>query len=152
MKFKLLLITLIVTVSGVGVKAQSPSPNYLLAGQLTMIIKKIGLPVDSATGYLGDFTKVEKTSPTETVYKSNTDDVFISFEKGESGHTMLIKVFMPKAMLSTAEKAIGLMGMMASGTAAPPGYTAYATPKYAAFLNPALPNGSLSLVMVQGGK
>ena len=152
MKCKLLLIVIAIMGSGFSSKAQSQSTNYLLASQLQIITEKIGLPVDSAAAFLKDFTKVENTAPGQTVYKSNTDAVFISFEKDENGRTTIIKVFMPKAMLSTAEKAIALMGMIASGTAAPPGYTAYATPKYAAFLNPALPNGVLSLVLVQGGK
>jgi len=152
MKFKLLLIAVVAAFFSSGVKAQSGTPNYFLAGQVMMIVQKIGMPVDSAAVYLKDFTKVENTQPTETVYKLNTDEVYISFEKNESGATTVIKIFMPKTMLSTAEKAIVLMGMVASGTAAPRGYTAYATPKYAAFLNPALPNGVLSLVLVQGGK
>jgi len=152
MKCKLLLIALAIAGGSIAVKAQSQSPNYLLAGQLTMITGKIGLPVDSSAAFLKDFTKVENTASNEVVYKQNTDEVYVSFEKDGNGLTAVIKIFMPKAMLSTAEKVIAMMGMIASGTAAPPGYIAYATPKYAAFLNPSLPNGVLSLVMVQGGK
>jgi hypothetical protein len=152
MKIKLFLIIAAVAGLCCGAKAQDV-PNYYVAGQLSVIIQKIGLPVDSAAIYLkSDYTKVENTPENQVVYKSNLYDVYISFEKNEGGQIALIKCFMASSMLSTAQKAITLMGMIASGTQAPPGFTAYATPKYAAFLNPQMPEGHLTMVMVQGGK
>jgi hypothetical protein len=74
------------------------------------------------------------------------------FQPGEGANIQVIMCSLPTTSLSTAKKAISMMGMVASGTQAPPGYTAYATPKYAAFLNPELTPGRLSLVLVQGGK
>jgi hypothetical protein len=152
MKIKLLLITIAIAGSSLSVKAQTDVPNYMVAGELMMIVQKIGLPVDSAVVYLKDYTKVENTQPSETVYKSNLYEIYISFEKSETGQITLIKCFMASSLLSTAQKAIVMMGMIASHTEAPPGYTAFATPKYAAFLNPEIKPGYLSLVMVQGGK
>jgi hypothetical protein len=151
MRNKLLLIIIVLAGSSFSLRAQDV-PNYFVAVQLTTVITKIGLPVDSAAKYLPDYTKVENTPATETVYKSNLVDVYISFEKDAGGNISLIKCFMKEALLSTAQKAIGMMGMISSGTQAPPGFTAYATPKYAAFLNPKAPAGYLTMVMVQGGK
>jgi len=151
MRHKLLFIIIAIAGSSLSLKAQDV-PNYFVASQLTFVINKIGLPVDSAAKYLPDYTRVENTPEKETVFKSNLVDVYISFEKDGSGNISLIKCFMNETMLSTAQKAIAMMGMIASGTAAPPGFTAYATPKYAAFLNPAAPKGYLTVVMVQGGK
>ncbi|MEO6850346.1 MAG: hypothetical protein ABI203_10375 [Mucilaginibacter sp.] len=151
MKFKQLMFITAITFGSLYAKAQSSPPNNILAVQLQIIITKIGLPADSAAVYLNDFTKVESAPAGETVYKSNADEVSIAFTRGASGAIGLIKIVMPKSMLSTAEKAIALMGMTHMDTPAPPGYTTYATPKYAAFLNPTMPNETLSLVLVQGG-
>jgi len=142
--------------TGFTLKAQqSPlMPNYLLANQLSLIIKKIGLPVDSAGIILiatGQFTKAQESN-TEAFYTSQSYDAIINFQKDNAGLITVIICQLPVNMINTAKKAILLMGMIASGTQAPPGYTAYATPKYAAFLNPEEKKGYLSLVLVQGGK
>jgi hypothetical protein len=154
MRTKLLLIIVALAVAGLSAKAQTNDvPDYMLANQLQAIIGKVGLPVDSARVYLRDFKKVAGTKPSEAIFTSNLDDgVSIVFQIDETGNVQVILATMPASFLSTAKKFIGNMGMIASGTAAPPGYTAYATPKYAAFLNPQIKEGTLSLVLVQGGK
>jgi len=128
-------------------------PNYMLAGQLSIMITKLGLPVDSAASYLtimGQFKKTQETA-TDVFYSCKEYDTVIDFKKDGSGALQLIICDLPTSMLSTAEKAIVMMGMRATGTAAPPGYTAYATLKYAAFLNPEQRKGYLGLVLVPGG-
>lgn len=152
MKYKLILFVIAIACSRLSANAQADTPNYLLAMQIGMITPKLGMPVDSAARYLNGFTKVAATKPSEAVYKYDLDDVYIVFQKNADGLAQVILCSMSSKLLSTAQKAIVLMGMKASGTQAPPGYTAYATPKYAAFLNPEATKGHLSLVLVQGGK
>jgi len=136
MKIKL-LITIAVIAAGIyNAKAQaSKTPDYKLAAQLQIIITKVNMPVDSAAVYLDDFQKMEETKPTETVFKSRlADGVYIIFQKDGAGKVALIVTSMPAGFLTTIQKFIAMMGMVASGTAAPPGYTAYATPRYADFV------------------
>jgi len=136
-------------------KAQQTNdlPNYMLAGQLSIMITKLGMPVDSAASYLtimGQFKKTQETA-TDVFYSCKEYDTVIDFKKDDAGMLQLIICDIPTSMLSTAQKAIVMMGMQATGTAAPPGFTAYATPKYAAFLNPEQRKGYLGLVLVPGG-
>jgi hypothetical protein len=153
MRLKLLFIIIAITASSFSVQAQNDVPDYMLANQLQAIIEKIGLPVDSASAYIKDFKLVPGTKPSETVYSSRLDSaVFIVFKTDENNHILVILTSMPATFLSTVKKFIANMGMIPSGTEAPPGYTAYATSKYAAFLNPAIKAGTLSLVLLQGGK
>jgi len=151
MRYKLLLIVAVITGSSFTVKAQTDVPNYLLAAQIQIIVGKIGMPVDSAGAYLLGFTKMPKKEGGVRYY-SELYNALIVFQPGEGANIQVIMCLLPTSSLSTAKKAISMMGMVASGTQAPPGYTAYATPKYAAFLNPELTKGQLSLVLVQGGK
>ena len=145
---------IVITLSSFSVQAQNDTvPDQMLANQLQAIIVKIGLPVDSASVYIKDFKLVPGTKPSETVYSSRLDSaVYIVFKTDENNHILVILSSMPATFLSTVKKFIANMGMIPSGTEAPPGYTAYATPKYAAFLNPAIKEGTLSLVLLQGGK
>jgi hypothetical protein len=151
----LLLTFLALVLCCPGSKAQTAEtiPNYKLAGEIMMIHEKAGLPVDSAAVYLKDFERLAEAKPSETVFKSRLDaDTYIIFQKDGNNLVQVIICVFPDTFLTTAQKAIAMMGMVASGTAAPPGFTAYATPKYAAFLNPQVKPGQLSLVLVQGGK
>ncbi len=153
MKSKL-LFTFILVFAGIIAKAQQTNdlPNYALAGQISVLVTKLGLPADSAAGYLtvlGQFKKTETTA-TDVFYGCKEYDSVIDFKLNDAGQIQLIICDMPVSMLSTAHKAIVLMGMVATGTAAPPGFTAYATPKYAAFLNPEKRKGYLGLVLVPG--
>jgi hypothetical protein len=154
MKTKLLLISMAI-IASLSAKAQQTNdlPNYVLASQISIIVTKIGLPVDSAGRYLtalGQFKKTQETA-TDVFYGCKDYDTVIDFKKDDAGTIQLIICDIPDTMLSTAQKAIVMMGMVATGTAAPPGFTAYATPKYAAFLNPEQRKGYLGLVLVQGG-
>lgn len=127
-------------------------PDYLLAGQISMLVTKLGMPVDSAASFLqvaGQFRQTQDTG-TDVFYSSADNNVVFDIKKNESGQVQIIICDMPASMLSTAQKAISMMGMIATGTAAPPGFTAYATPKYAAFLNPEQRKGFLGLVLVPG--
>lgn len=153
MKFKLLLILVI---TGVCANAQQTTdlPNYILASQISVMVTKLGMPVDSAASYLtllGQFKKTQQTA-TDVFYGCNAYDSVFDFQITESGQVKVIICDMPVSMLSTAQKAIVLMGMTATGTAAPPGFTAYATPQYAAFLNPEARKGYLGLVLVPGNQ
>ncbi|HWZ02473.1 MAG TPA: hypothetical protein VNX40_02620, partial [Mucilaginibacter sp.] len=136
MKYKLLLI---LTIASISVKAQQADlPNYILASQISIMVTKLGMPVDSAASYLtvlGQFKKTQQTA-TDVFYGCKEYDSVFDFQITESGQVKIIICDMPVSMLNTAQKAIVLMGMTATGTAAPPGFTAYATPQYAAFLNP----------------
>ncbi len=154
MRIKLFLTIIAIAATSFNVQAQTDAvPDYMLANQLQAIIGKIGLPVDSASVYIKDFKLVPGTKPSETVYSSRLDSaVFIVFKTDENNHILVILTTMPTTFLSTVKKFISNMGMIPSGTEAPPGYTAYATPKYAAFLNPEIKAGTLSLVLLQGGK
>jgi hypothetical protein len=154
MGYKLLLVIVAIAASTLNVQAQvNDVPDYKLANELQAVTGKIGLPVDSALVYIKDFKKVEGTVPSEIVLKSRLDDdVSITFKMDENDHILVILSAMPVSFLSTVKKYISSMGMIRSDTEAPPGYTAYATPKYAAFLNPQIKAGFLSLVMMQGGK
>jgi hypothetical protein len=154
MKIKLLITIAAIAACNYGANAQAgKTPDYKLAAQLQIIITKVNMPVDSAAVYLDDFQKLDETKPSETVFKSRlADGVYIIFQKDAAGKIALIVTSMPAVFLTTVQKFIAMMGMVASGTAAPPGYTAYATPKYAAFINPEVKPGILSLVMLQGGK
>ena len=145
---------IVITGSSVSVQAQNDTvPDHMLANQLQAIIVKIGLPVDSASVHIKDFKLVPGTKPSETVYSSRLDSaVYIVFKTDENNHILVILTSMPTTFLSTVKKFIANMGMIPSGTEAPPGYTAYANPKYAAFLNPEIKAGTLSLVLLQGGK
>jgi hypothetical protein len=149
MNAKLLLIIIAIAGSSLSVKAQNKDiPDYKLAGQLKNISQKIGLPVDSAAVFLGDFKKIPGTNSSEITYKSRLDDdVYIFFEKDAKGNIKVIKCSMPDAFLSTIKKAISMMGMIATGTEAPAGYTAYATSKCAAILNPQIKKGFLAFVI-----
>lgn len=153
MKSKLLSIVIIIF-SCANAKAQTSNdlPNYAIAAQISGLITKLRLPVDSAAGYLtvlGQFKKTQETA-TDVFYGCQEYNTVIDFKKNESGLIQIIICDMPSSMLATAQKAISMMGMIASGTAAPPGFTAYATPKYAAFLNPEARKGFLGLVLVPG--
>jgi len=152
MRYKLLLIVAVIAGSSFSVKAQTDVPNYLFAAQLQILTGKIGLPVDSAAAYMLGFTKMPATKASETGYKSDMYDAEIVFQKDENNKVQVIMCSLPLSSLSTARKAIAMMGMIPTGTQAPPGYTVWATTKYAAFLNPELTKGRLSLVLVQGGK
>ncbi len=145
---------IVTTGSNFSVQAQNDTiPDHMLANQLQAIIVKIGLPVDSASVYIKDFKLVPGTKPSETVYSSRLDSaVYIVFKTDENNHILVILTSMPTTFLSTVKKFIANMGMVPSGTEAPAGYTAYANPKYAAFLNPEIKAGTLSLVLLQGGK
>ena len=154
MKPKLFFV-FIAVVTCLTARAQQPAelPNYILASQISIIVTKIGLPVDSAGSYLtvlGQFKKTQETA-TDVFYGCKEYDTVFDFKKDDAGMIQLIICDIPKSMLSTAQKAIVMMGMVATGTAAPPGFTAYATPKYAAFLNPEQRKGYLGLVLVPGG-
>jgi hypothetical protein len=154
MKQKLLIIC-IAYIAATSAKAQTTNdpPNYVLAGQISVMVTKLGLPVDSAASYLtvlGQFKKTQETA-TDVFYGCKEYDTVIDFKKDDAGILQLIICDIPDTMLSTAQKAIVMMGMRATGTAAPPGFTAYATPKYAAFLNPEQRKGYLGLVLVPGG-
>jgi len=155
MKPKLILV-FIAFIACLTAKAQQQTadlPNSVLAGQISIIIKKLGLPADSAGNYLtalGQFKKTQETT-TDVFYNCKEYDATIDLKKDGAGITRLIVCDLPVSMLSTAQKAIAMMGMVASGTAAPPGFTAYATPRYAAFLNPERRKGYLGLVLVEGG-
>ncbi len=149
-----LIFTLIAVISALGAKSQDAAtvPNYLLAGQISMLVTKLGLPVDSAASYLkvaGQFRQTQDTG-TDVFYSSTDNTVVFDIKKNDSGQIQIIICDMPASMLATAQKAITMMGMVATGTAAPPGFTAYATPKYAAFLNPEQRKGFLGLVLVPG--
>jgi hypothetical protein len=150
MKYKLLLI---LTIASISVKAQQADlPNYILASQISIMVTKLGMPVDSAASYLtvlGQFKKTQQTA-TDVFYGCKEYDSVFDFQITESGQVKIIICDMPVSMLNTAQKAIVLMGMTATGTAAPPGFTAYATPQYAAFLNPEARKGYLGLVLVPG--
>ncbi len=153
MKPKLIPV-LILIIAGINAKAQQTTavPNYMVAGQISALVTKLRLPVDSAVGYLtvlGQFKKTQETT-TDAFYRSEEYNTVIDFKKDDTGKIQIIICDMPVSMLSTAQKAIAMMGMRATGTAAPPGYTAYATPKYAAFLNPEARKGFLGLVLVPG--
>jgi len=153
MKTKLIFIVILIF-AGISAKGQQSNnlPNYMLAGQISSMVTKLGLPVDTAASYLtvmGQFKKTQENS-TDVFYGCQEYNVVIDFKKNDAGQLQLIICDMPVSMLSTAQKAIVMMGMIASGTAAPPGFTAYATPKYAAFLNPEARKGFLGLVLVPG--
>jgi len=155
MKPKLLFVfTALITCLTAKAQQQSADvPNYVLAGQISIIVTKIGLPVDSAGSYLTILSQFKKTQETATdvFYGCKEYDTVFDFKKDDAGIIQLIICDIPKSMFSTAQKAIVMMGMVATGSAAPPGFTAYATPKYAAFLNPEQRKGYLGLVLVQGG-
>jgi hypothetical protein len=153
MKPKLISI-FIVIIASINAKAQQTTdlPNYMVAGQLSVLVTKLRLPVDSAASYLtvlGQFKKTQETA-TDVFYRSEEYNTVIDFKKNDTGKIQIIICDMPVSMLSTAQKAITMMGMTATGTAAPPGFTAYATTKYAAFLNPEMRKGFLGLVLVPG--
>jgi hypothetical protein len=153
MKSKL-IITLIALISCLTARSQpTPQPpDYLLAATISVLITKIGLPVDSAGSYLtalGQYRQTQETAA-EIFYESTDNKVVFDMKKNPSGQIQLIICDMPDTMFSTAQKAISMMGMVATGTAAPPGFTAYATTKYAAFLNPEQRQGFLGLVLVPG--
>jgi hypothetical protein len=152
MRYKLLLIVAVMAISSFTVKAQTDVPNYLLAGQIQILTGKTGQHIDSADKYMLSFKKLPQTKAPEIKYTSDMYDALIVFQTDENNKIQVIMCSLPTSSLSTAKKAISMMGMVATGTQAPPGYTAYATPKYAAFLNPELTKGRLSLVLVQGGK
>lgn len=116
--------------------AQNDAPaNELLAMQVSILVDKIGKPVDSAAIYLTAVHQFKKTgeSDTDTFYTDDQDGVTVDFKKNESGIMQMFICDMPSAMLNTAKRVIALRGMVATGTAAPPGFTAYATTQYAAF-------------------
>jgi len=149
-----IVFTLIAVILALSAKSQNATtvPNYLLAGQISVLVTKLGLPVDSAASYLtvaGQFRQTQDTG-TDVFYSSADNIVVFDIKKNEAGQIQIIICDMPDSMLSTAQKAISMMGMIATGTAAPPGFTAYATPKYAAFLNPEQRKGFLGLVLVPG--
>jgi hypothetical protein len=151
---KQLFFTLIAMILGLAAKSQGSAavPNYLLAGQISVLVTKLGLPVDSVGNYLtalGQYRQTQETAA-DVFYESTDNKVVFDLKKNASGQIQIIICDMPDSMLSTAQKAINLMGMIATGTAAPPGFTAYATPKYAAFLNPEQREGFLGLVLVPG--
>jgi hypothetical protein len=152
MKTKL-VFTFLAIIAALSAKSQTTAvPNYLIANQISILVTKLGLPVDSAASYLtamGQFKQTQETS-TDVFYGCTGCNVVFDFKKNESGQIQIIICDMPDTMLSTAQKAISIMGMIATGTAAPPGFTAYATPKYAAFLNPEQRAGFLGLVLVPG--
>jgi len=153
MKLKLLLILMLAGTCGYA-QQNTDLPNYLLAGQISIMVTKLGMPVDSVAGYLtviGQFKKTQETA-TDVFYGCTAYDSIFDIKKNDAGMVALIICDMPVTMLSTAQKAIVLMGMTATGTAAPPGFTAYATPKYAAFLNPEQRKGYLGLVLVPGNQ
>jgi hypothetical protein len=149
-----LLCSFIALIFCLGARSQQTAspPDYLLAGQISVLITKLGLPVDSAGGYLTALGKYKQTQETtaDVFYESTDNKVVFDLKKNVSGQIQIIICDMPDSMLSTAQKAINMMGMVATGTAAPPGFTAYATPKYAAFLNPEQRTGFLGLVLVPG--
>lgn len=152
MKTKLVFIFMAIVSVSARAQQTTALPNYLFAGQVSTLVKKLGLPVDSATIYLassGQFKKTQETA-TDVLYRSEEYNTVIDFKKNAGGQIVLIIFDMPVSMLSTAQKAITMMGMIASGTAAPPGFTAYANIKRAAFLNPDAGQGSLKLVLVSG--
>jgi len=152
MRSRLFLIVLAALVYS-NAKGQSTDvPNYMLASQISMMVTKLRMPVDSAARYLtlmGQFKKTQETA-TDVFYGCDDYNTVIDFRKNENRELQLIICDMPTTMLSTAQKAIAMMGMIASGTAAPPGFTAYATTKYVAFLNPETRKGFLGLVLVPG--
>jgi hypothetical protein len=147
------VFTFLVIIAALSAKSQTATvPNYLIANQISILITKLGLPVDSAANYLtatGQFKQTQETG-TDVFYGCTDCNVVFDFKKNESGQIQIIICDMPDTMLSTAQKAISIMGMIATGTAAPPGFTAYATPRYAAFLNPEERTGFLGLVLVPG--
>ena len=149
-----LLFTFVAIISCLTAKSQQTSlpPDYLLAGRISVLVTKLGLPIDSAGGYLtalGQYRQTQETA-TDVFFESTDNKVVFDVKKNASGQIQIIICDMPDSMLSTAQKAISMMGMIATGTAAPPGFTAYATPKYAAFLNPEQREGFLGLVLVPG--
>ena len=153
MKSKLLFIAITVfAYSSANAQQTTDPPNYILAGQISILVTKLGFPVDSAASYLtvmGQFKKSQETA-TDVFYSSGDYNSVIDFQKNESGLIQIIICEMPTTMLGTAQKAIAMMGMIATGTSAPPGFTAYATTKHAAFLNPEAKKGFLALVLVPG--
>ncbi|MGZ3751425.1 MAG: hypothetical protein ACXVB0_08970 [Mucilaginibacter sp.] len=157
MKIKLILI--IIAIGGViSAKAQQADtvPNHLLANQISTMILRLGLPPDSAIScltYFNQFKKLEGSpSTTDIFYGCQTYDVVFDFKKSEDNHLQLIICDMPVSMMSTAREAIDIMGMIKTNVESAPGFTGYATAKYAAFLNPEVRKGYLELVLVQGGK
>ena len=151
-KLILVFIAFIICLTAKAQQQPADLPNYALASQISGIVTKIGLPADSAGSYLtalGQFKKTKETA-TDVFYNWKEYDTTIDLKKDGAGTIQLIMCDIPDSMLSTAQKTIAMMDMVASGTAAPPGFTAYATPKYAAFLNPERRKGYLGLVLLQG--
>jgi len=155
MKAKLSLIIAAAAMCSLSSKAQTNVPNYLLASQLRTLTGKIGMPVDSIDTsmldfekYMLGFTKRPQTAARETKYQSDLLDTWISFQTDGSNKVMGINCTMPASSLSTAQKAITLLGMTVNERAAfQPGYIAYSNLTHIAFLNPELTKGHLSLVL-----
>ncbi len=152
MKLKIFLT--IAAIAGITrVYAQNDAPaNEMLAMQVSIMVDKIGKPVDSAALYLTAVHQFKKSgeSATDAYYTDDADNITVDFKKNDSGVMVMFICDMPSTMLNTAKRVIALRGMVATGTAAPPGYTAYATTQYAAFLNPQTRPGFLGLVLVPG--
>jgi len=147
---KKLIAIVIAAIWILPVFAQTAEPPDLnVAAQIGVLVTKIGLPVDSARNDItafGRFSQIRETGAF-TFFQSKDQKVIFGLKKDDAGNIQMIICDMPDIMLSTAKKAISYMEMSLSDAKGPPGYIAYGTSKYTAFLNPEQREGYLELIL-----